>query len=116
MNGRVIEDEHRIRERPLIHAGKETLDEAAEDCAGDCILDDLQVEDTVEGEGREDRIFASPKLEFVSRCTFTTLRPSIWPPQSEPVEVALIGENELLGAVVNADVPLEILTIILVSL
>ena len=44
------------------------------------------------------------------------LRPCMGPPQCEPVEVTLIGEDELFRVVVNSNIPLEFSTILLVSL
>jgi hypothetical protein len=87
-----------------------------EGSAGDCVLDDIQMEDAVEGEGWEERVLGSPKLKFVTRSTFAVLRPCILSPQRQPVEVAFVGEDQLFGAVVNIDVPLEFLSILLVLL
>lgn len=92
------------------------LDETAEVSASDCVLDDVQVEDTVKGEGWEEGILSTPKLKLVAGNAFATLRPCVWPPQGQPVEVALVSEDEMFGAVMNADVPLVLFSILLVSL
>ena len=62
VNRRVVDDEDRIRKRPLVHARKQVLDETAEVSASDRVLDDVQMEDTVEGEGWEEGILSTPKL------------------------------------------------------
>jgi hypothetical protein len=116
VNRRVVDDEDRVGERPFVHEREKALHETAEGRASDRVLDNLQVEDTVEGEGWEDGIFSSPELKLVPRSTFATFRPRVWPPQRQPVEMAFVGKNEMFGAVVGVDESPELISIQLVSL
>jgi hypothetical protein len=44
---------------------------------GDSVLDNLQVEDTIERDGRENRVLLATKLELVPTSAFTMQRPRI---------------------------------------
>jgi hypothetical protein len=82
--------------------------------ASDGILDDLQVEDAVKGEGWKHGVLCFVKLELVPRSIFATLQPC--PPHHQPVEVAFIGEDKLLRAVLGIDDGPELLSIQLILL
>lgn len=82
----------------------------------DRILKDLKMEDSIHGDSGKYRIRVTTKEELISSSTFTSYRPRIWPPQSELVEVAFIGKNQLLRAEVCLDECLKLSTVLLISL
>jgi len=52
--------------------GEQARNKLAENIAIDGVLDNLEVQNTIKGQGREEGIFCSTKGELKLTCTFAT--------------------------------------------
>jgi hypothetical protein len=80
------------------------------------VLDDLKMEDSVKREGRKNGILGATIGELVVASALAMYRPHIRPPQSESIEVTLVGKDELLWVKMGRNEGLVLHAILLVSL
>ena len=57
----IVNNENRIWQRPLVHEWEETLNELVEVVAHNGILNNLKMDNSIEREGREDRVLGAMK-------------------------------------------------------
>jgi hypothetical protein len=75
----------------------------AEVCTSDSVVENLEMDYTINGDGRENRILCPSKLELILASTFATLGPRVRPPHGQPVEMTFICEDQLFREVVGID-------------
>ena len=95
---------------------EESFNKSMKIITGDGILDNLEVKDSVEREGRKDGILGAPGRKLGVESAVTAQRPCVWPPQGQSIEVTLVGEDELLRAEMSRDEYPVLLAILLISL
>jgi hypothetical protein len=95
---------------------EEPLNELPENVTCNSVLDDLKTEDSVKREGRKNGILGATIGELVAASTLATYQPRVRPPQSESIELTLVGKDELLWAKMGRNEGLVLHAILLVSL
>ncbi|KAI0262312.1 hypothetical protein BC834DRAFT_393598 [Gloeopeniophorella convolvens] len=103
---RVVDDEHRVGQRPLVHVLQQRAHEQPEVVVRDGTAQDLGVEDPVERDGREYRVELSAEEDLAAARALALWCPDIRSLHRETAELAFVGEHELVGAEVLADVRL----------
>jgi hypothetical protein len=83
---------------------------------GDGILDDFEVDDPIEGQSREDRVFCAAKEQLMLGGTLAPYRPRVRPPQCETVKMALVRKYQLFWAEMSVDQVFVFLTVLLILL
>ncbi len=72
MDGGIVNNEHRVGEWPLVHVGEQARNKLTENVARDGVFNNLEVYNTVKGQGGEYGIFGSMIEKLKSSCTFAT--------------------------------------------
>jgi hypothetical protein len=116
VNCRVVDNKDRVGKWPSVHAWEEPLNELPENVTCNGVLDDLKMEDSVKREGRKNGILGATIGELVAASTLATYQPRVRPPQSESIELTLVGKDELLWAKMGRNEGLVLHAILLVSL
>ena len=116
VNWGIVNDKNAVWQWPFIHAWEEPLNKSSKVITHDGVLDNLKMEDSINGEGGENGVLDATIGELGAVGVLTMQWPCVQPPQSMSVEMRLICKDKLFWAEISWDEHPVLLAILLILL